>query len=258
MTDFLTLIDEGPCLDFAAPRRGRNVFMRRILFVILALALAFPLVVNAAPSAQSCGPSVTHVVQRGENLFRISLRYGTTMGAIIAANGIANPNVIYAGQVLLIPCPGAVTLPISVPPPASPALPSYVPTPIFITVPGTSYVQVVVPSSGAVFVPAPVAAVNCFGFRPTSPLDGMSNSSTTFYWDAAVGAEYYRVNVFNLDQGGGLVASYVTSGPFTRVAGDTGVGALGDGFRFAWSVQAVANGQVVCATSPVVQWRAAS
>jgi len=57
---------------------------------------------------------ITHVVQRGENLFRIALRYGTTVEAIANANGIANPARIYAGQVLLIPSPGAQ-------PPAPPA-----------------------------------------------------------------------------------------------------------------------------------------
>lgn len=227
--------------------------MRRLLIVLLVLTLALPLVASASPPAQTCGPNIAHIVQRGENVFRISLRYGTTVGAIVAANGLANPNVIYAGQVLLIPCPGAVTTPVPVA-----TLPSYVPTPIFINVPGSPPVQVVVPSSGVVVVPPPVVWVNCFGFRPTSPLDGMSAGSTTFYWDGAPGAEYYRVNVYNLDKGGGLVASYVTPGPFTHVSGDTGVGALGEGFRFAWSVQAIANGQVVCATSPVAQWRAAS
>jgi len=49
---------------------------------------------------------VTHVVQRGENLFRIALRYGTTVQAIASANGIANPARIYAGQTLTIPSQG--------------------------------------------------------------------------------------------------------------------------------------------------------
>jgi LysM repeat protein len=53
------------------------------------------------------GPPATggtvHVVQPGENLFRISLRYGRTMQAIAAANGIVNYNRIYAGQQLIIP-----------------------------------------------------------------------------------------------------------------------------------------------------------
>ena len=45
---------------------------------------------------------IIHVVQRGENLYRISLRYGTTVQAIMAANGLTNYN-IYVGQRLRIP-----------------------------------------------------------------------------------------------------------------------------------------------------------
>jgi LysM repeat protein len=45
----------------------------------------------------------THTVQAGENLFRISLRYNTTVDAIAAANGIVNPQLILVGQVLTIP-----------------------------------------------------------------------------------------------------------------------------------------------------------
>jgi LysM repeat protein len=44
-----------------------------------------------------------HVVQAGENLFRIALRYGTTVEAISKANGITNAALIYVGQVLTIP-----------------------------------------------------------------------------------------------------------------------------------------------------------
>ena len=58
-------------------------------------------VATAAPAGQ-----VTHVVQPGENLFRIALRYGTTVQAIASANGIANPALIKAGQVLKIPTAG--------------------------------------------------------------------------------------------------------------------------------------------------------
>ncbi len=45
----------------------------------------------------------THVVQYGENLFRISLQYGVSMYSIAAANGIWDLSRIYAGQVLVIP-----------------------------------------------------------------------------------------------------------------------------------------------------------
>lgn len=45
----------------------------------------------------------TYVVQPGDTLFRISLRFGVPLSTLIQVNGIANPNRIYAGQVLTIP-----------------------------------------------------------------------------------------------------------------------------------------------------------
>jgi LysM repeat protein len=51
----------------------------------------------------SGGEAVTHIVQAGENLFRISLKYGTTVQAIAAANGIINPSFVYVGQTLVVP-----------------------------------------------------------------------------------------------------------------------------------------------------------
>ncbi len=56
----------------------------------------------ALPGSAQDGP-ITHVVQRGENLFRISLRYGVTWDAVMKANGISDPDQIYAGQVIVIP-----------------------------------------------------------------------------------------------------------------------------------------------------------
>jgi hypothetical protein len=47
--------------------------------------------------------SVIHIVQLGENLFRISLQYGVSMDAIMAANGLPNVDQIYEGQQLIIP-----------------------------------------------------------------------------------------------------------------------------------------------------------
>ncbi len=233
--------------------------MRRLLLVVLVISLALPMLASAAPlavpAAQSCGPGVVHVVSYGENVFRISLRYGTTVGAIVSANGLANPNVIYAGQSLLIPCAsGSVPAPY----PTTPPMPAYVATPIFINLPGAAPVQVTVPSNGAVVVPAPVSAVNCFYLRPTSPLDGFGNGTTVFYWDGAPGAQSYRVNVFNLDHANGaVVATYATSGPFTRVAGDTTISAIGEGFRFAWNVEAVADGRTVCSSWLAFLYRSA-
>lgn len=51
---------------------------------------------------EGSGP-VIHVVQFGENLYRISLLYNVTIGEIMAANGLTNPDSIFAGQELIIP-----------------------------------------------------------------------------------------------------------------------------------------------------------
>ena len=61
--------------------------------------------VPAAPAAAGA----THVVQTGENLYRIGLRYGTTAAALAELNGIYNPDQVVAGQTLIIP--GSPTVP---------------------------------------------------------------------------------------------------------------------------------------------------
>lgn len=44
-----------------------------------------------------------HVVRAGENLYRIALRYGTTVRILAIINGIPDPNRIYVGQVIYLP-----------------------------------------------------------------------------------------------------------------------------------------------------------
>jgi LysM repeat protein len=67
---------------------------------IIATATFTPAVI--APTVPPTG-TCTHTVSAGENLFRISLQYNTTVNAIAQANGIVNPNLILVGQVLTIP-----------------------------------------------------------------------------------------------------------------------------------------------------------
>jgi LysM repeat protein len=49
----------------------------------------------------------THTVGRGETLSAIAARYGTTVAALVQANGLASANMIYVGQRLTIPGGGA-------------------------------------------------------------------------------------------------------------------------------------------------------
>lgn len=65
-----------------------------------------PIPISPTPTPSPAG-QVEHIVQPGENLFRIALRYGTTVGAIATTNGIANPGLIYVGQVLIISSSGS-------------------------------------------------------------------------------------------------------------------------------------------------------
>ena len=54
------------------------------------------------------GEETTYVVQRGDTLYSIAQRYGTTVEAVAARNGIANPALISVGQTLIIPASGTL------------------------------------------------------------------------------------------------------------------------------------------------------
>jgi LysM repeat protein len=45
----------------------------------------------------------SYVVQEGDTLSAIAARFGTTVGAIQAANGLGQSDLINVGQVLIIP-----------------------------------------------------------------------------------------------------------------------------------------------------------
>lgn len=54
-------------------------------------------------TGRSSGESAVHTVKRGETLFAIAQLYNVTTAEIVAANQIANPNQLQAGQKLIIP-----------------------------------------------------------------------------------------------------------------------------------------------------------
>ena len=97
--------------------------MRRFMLILLVLAIM--LLSSVQIFAQGTTGTVTHVVQAGENVYRISLRYGVTVAAIQQANNLANVNLIFVGQQLVIPAPGAVVTP----PPAATTAPGATPAP---------------------------------------------------------------------------------------------------------------------------------
>lgn len=64
---------------------------------------------------------VTHVVQAGETLLDIAIRYGVAQDAILALNDLASPDLIYAGQTLRIPVPPTPGPTAPAPEPGTPA-----------------------------------------------------------------------------------------------------------------------------------------
>lgn len=63
---------------------------------VVVLLLVTVVVVSAA----------TYIVQPGDTLWQLSRTFGTSVDAIVQANNIPNPNLIYVGQVLEIPVAG--------------------------------------------------------------------------------------------------------------------------------------------------------
>jgi len=55
-----------------------------------------------APAPKPC--TFTYIVKRGDTLSAIAKRYHTTVGTLATLNRIANPNRIWVGQKLQIPC----------------------------------------------------------------------------------------------------------------------------------------------------------
>ncbi len=65
---------------------------------------------NVTPTpdiSDNSGSSTVYVVQSGDTLYSIALRYGTSVSELVALNNIANPNLIYVGQVLYLPSDSA-------------------------------------------------------------------------------------------------------------------------------------------------------
>jgi LysM repeat protein len=60
------------------------------------------------------GPMI-HVVRWGETVFSISRMYGISVWTLAYANGLPNPNYIYAGQRLIIPGPARLANPTAYP-----------------------------------------------------------------------------------------------------------------------------------------------
>ena len=102
------------------PAKLRRYSRRTMLAFMLVLTLLGALLPGAALAApqgsvassnvespiesRGWGCDTYYTVRYGDTLSGIAARHGTTTQAIMQANGIWNPNHIFAGQVLYIPC----------------------------------------------------------------------------------------------------------------------------------------------------------
>lgn len=98
--------------------------MKRLLTISLLLMalmlspLGGPTLTRAAQVESGCPAYYT--VKVGDNLFRISLKYGLSWTTVAIANGLPNASAIWVGQVLCIPA----VLPEVIVPPVTPVTPA--------------------------------------------------------------------------------------------------------------------------------------
>ncbi len=74
---------------------------KALLLVAVAMAVTLLTFATATPT-QAAGPAY-YVVRPGDTLDAIAWRYGISSWTIARANGIWNPNLIYSGQLIVIP-----------------------------------------------------------------------------------------------------------------------------------------------------------
>lgn len=73
--------------------------------VVTVPVVTVPVVRPTKPGLCNAPGDVLVVVQHGDTLSALAVRYNTTVAAIMAKNGLTNPNIIFAGQTLCVPDP---------------------------------------------------------------------------------------------------------------------------------------------------------
>ncbi|MEP7289860.1 MAG: LysM peptidoglycan-binding domain-containing protein [Chloroflexota bacterium] len=124
--------------------------MRRVTAAITVLVMLGALF-GAARLATAQGNSVSYTVQPGDNLYRISLKFGISLDALERANGIVNSNYVTVGQTLIIPLAGVI-------PTATTGVATVVPLPT----------TTVTPSGGDATVDAGIISTNTPTAAPTA------------------------------------------------------------------------------------------
>ena len=152
--------------------RTSAIVARQILIIPATEALSLEQAESEADAVEGIGRS--HIVRRGETLQRIAALYGLDWWTLASANNISNPNLIYAGQALVVPAAGqrdSTPAAVATPQPASlverPGLPSTSQRQyrIYIAQYSDDFDRI-----GQRFAVAPAALLNVNGFVGRTPL----------------------------------------------------------------------------------------
>ena len=95
-------VQPGDTLSGIAAKYGTSWQTLQQLNGIANANLIYPGQVLKLPGGAPSPSVTTYTIQPGDTLSGIAAKYGTSVSSLVALNGIANPDVIYAGQTIRI------------------------------------------------------------------------------------------------------------------------------------------------------------
>lgn len=83
------------------PKKASKLKPLMLAIILIGLLSVQARPVSAMPAGQEEGP--TYIIQEGDTLNEIAIRFGVSLDDILSANQIENPNALFIGQRILIP-----------------------------------------------------------------------------------------------------------------------------------------------------------
>lgn len=144
------------------------------------------LVIGSSSPTPRPATNGVYVVRAGDTLFSIAVRNGMTVNALMLANGIANPSLIYTGQRLNLPTMGApVSNPAASPPAAASAgkwIDVNIRTQTITAYEGTRAVRSALVSTGVANHPTPAGRFAIYVKYKSQTMTGGSKAAGDYYY----------------------------------------------------------------------------